>query len=99
MSNFQKPIVFMIARQHPFETSCSYLMDGFLRAMVQDTKALRSLLELCEIHIVPMLNVDGVIAGNSRVNLAGQDLNRQWHTSADDTRSEVTLVKRYLLGF
>jgi len=25
-----------------------------------------------------MLNIDGVINGNNRVNLAGVDLNRQW---------------------
>ena len=28
--------------------------------------------------IIPMLNVDGVINGSSRCNLAGVDLNRCW---------------------
>jgi murein tripeptide amidase MpaA len=36
------------------------------------------LLTLVEIHIVPMINPDGVISGNSRTNLAGVDLNRKW---------------------
>lgn len=28
--------------------------------------------------IIPMMNPDGVIYGNSRCNLAGVDINRQW---------------------
>ena len=28
--------------------------------------------------IIPMLNIDGVVNGNSRCNLAGFDLNRCW---------------------
>lgn len=28
--------------------------------------------------IIPMVNPDGVIHGNSRCNLAGLDLNRNW---------------------
>ena len=28
--------------------------------------------------IIPMLNIDGVVNGNYRCNLAGVDLNRQW---------------------
>jgi murein tripeptide amidase MpaA len=28
--------------------------------------------------VIPMVNPDGVIHGNSRCNLAGLDLNRQW---------------------
>lgn len=30
------------------------------------------------VYVVPMLNIDGVIHGNQRTNLAGQDLNRVW---------------------
>ena len=29
-------------------------------------------------HIVPMLNPDGVIQGNQRTDLAGYDMNRRW---------------------
>lgn len=29
-------------------------------------------------YIFPMLNIDGVINGSYRCNLAGVDLNRQW---------------------
>lgn len=31
-----------------------------------------------EFKIVPMINIDGVIAGNYRTSLSGMDLNRYW---------------------
>lgn len=37
-----------------------------------------TLLTLPRIKIVPMLNVDGVLTGNYRCNLAGVDLNRMY---------------------
>lgn len=45
---------------------------------------LHNLLAICEINIVPMLNPDGVIAGNSRLNLSGADLNRKWSNEETD---------------
>ena len=39
---------------------------------------MQKLLSVAEIHIAPMLNPDGVIIGNSRVNLGGVDMNRRW---------------------
>ena len=33
--------------------------------------------------IVPMLNPDGVILGNTRTGVAGKDLNRQYKKNAD----------------
>ena len=51
-----------------------------LRSLLKcDTDAtVQKLLALVEIHVVPMINPDGVIAGNSRVNMGGVDLNRKW---------------------
>ncbi len=33
------------------------------------------------IKIIPMINPDGVVLGNSRCNFHGYDLNRQWKKS------------------
>lgn len=30
------------------------------------------------IYVIPMLNIEGVVHGNQRTNLAGYDLNRRW---------------------
>lgn len=36
------------------------------------------LLTLCEFHIVPLLNPDGVFVGNTQLSLAGVDLTTHW---------------------
>jgi hypothetical protein len=44
----------------------------------------------------PMVNVDGVIYGNFRTNLAGFDLNRQWAEPNRYLHPEVFYLSRFL---
>lgn len=37
------------------------------------------MLDRFNIVLIPMVNPDGIIHGNSRCNLAGLDLNRNWN--------------------
>lgn len=70
-----------MARQHPGEVVGSYFMQSLLRTFTsQDPhEDIKALLSKYTVIMVPMVNVDGVIHGNSRCNLAGLDLNRQWY--------------------
>ena len=43
--------------------------------------------------IVPMINVDGVIAGNYRTSMAGNDLNRRYIEPDQRVHPEVCLIK------
>lgn len=79
------PAIWAVARQHPGEPGGSYMIEGFLRWVVSADPDAVTLRERAEIHAIPFLNPDGVLAGNQRVNLAGLDLNRQW---ANPTLSE-----------
>lgn len=36
------------------------------------------LLSCCNFHIIPMINPDGVVAGNYRTSFSGRDLNRKF---------------------
>ena len=72
------PAIWAVARQHPGEPGGSYMMEGFLRWAVSSDPEAVALRDRTEIHAIPFLNPDGVLAGNQRVNLAGLDLNRQW---------------------
>lgn len=46
--------------------------------------------------IVPMMNPDGVVTGNSRCNLSGADLNRKWGNPDPILHPEVFEVKKEL---
>jgi hypothetical protein len=67
---------FLSARVHPGETNASWMMAGVLRFITSSAPAAVVLRRHCVTRIVPMLNPDGVIMGNYRCSLAGQDLNR-----------------------
>jgi murein tripeptide amidase MpaA len=43
-------------------------------------------------HIVPMLNPDGVIAGNFRTSYSGKDLNRQFNKLNKYIFPEITAL-------
>uniref|UniRef100_A0A8C6IYG2 tubulin-glutamate carboxypeptidase n=1 Tax=Melopsittacus undulatus TaxID=13146 RepID=A0A8C6IYG2_MELUD len=75
-----RPYVFLVARVHPGESNASWVMKGTLEFLVSNDP-IADLLRKCFIFkIVPMLNPDGVINGNHRCSLSGDDLNRQWLT-------------------
>uniref|UniRef100_A0A8C8BMK7 ATP/GTP binding protein like 1 n=1 Tax=Otus sunia TaxID=257818 RepID=A0A8C8BMK7_9STRI len=74
----KRPYVFLMARVHPGESNASWVMKGTLEFLVS-SDPIADLLRKCFIFkIVPMLNPDGVINGNHRCSLSGDDLNRQW---------------------
>lgn len=46
--------------------------------------------------MIPMVNVDGVIHGNSRTNLLGYDLNRCWDRTGIIQASECEQVWKHI---
>ena len=64
---------------HPGETNASYIMQGFIKFITSTTHP--EAIELRKrfiFKIIPMTNPDGVIVGNYRTSLSGNDLNRQF---------------------
>ncbi|XP_076980252.1 cytosolic carboxypeptidase 4 isoform X2 [Tamandua tetradactyla] len=74
----QRPYQVITARVHPGESNASWVMKGALEFLVSSDPAARLLRENFIFKIIPMLNPDGVINGNHRCSLRGEDLNRQW---------------------
>ena len=75
--HIQKKGIFLTARVHPGETNSSYMMKGIIDFLVGSSFEARSLRRKCIFKIVPMLNPDGVVYGNTRCSLLGVDLNRR----------------------
>ena len=76
-SKYRKGIV-LTGRVHPGESGASFMMKGVIDFLTGPTLIAKMLRENFVFKVVPMLNPDGVINGNSRCSLAGVDLNRCW---------------------
>ena len=68
------------------------MFSGILHYLTGDTEAAETLRKLFIFKIVPMLNPDGVIVGNTRCNLAGADLNRQVGNKQDRNQMYYYLI-------
>ena len=66
------------ARVHPGETCASWTMQGLIEFICGNSPRARILRDNFVFKVVPMLNPDGVINGQYRCSLSGNDLNRQW---------------------
>jgi cytosolic carboxypeptidase protein 2/3 len=71
-----KKYVIVCARVHPGESNSSYIMHGFLDFITGNSEIAKDLRRKIVFRIVPMTNPDGVICGNYRTSLSGNDLNR-----------------------
>ena len=91
--NKKKPIVIVTARIHPGETSGSFLMEGFLRYISSSSLSAHKLCQNVIFKIIPMLNPDGVLLGNYRVNISGEDLNRNFSSPDPLLHPEITRIK------
>jgi hypothetical protein len=73
-----RPVVYIVSRVHPSESVSSYSIEGFISKLIDGSPFCRALLKLLIFKIVPMINPDGVVVGNFRTNLSGEDLNRRY---------------------
>jgi len=76
------------------------MVEGFIHKLLNTKdKTYWPMLSLCDIHIIPMVNPDGVVAGNSSCNFGGVDMNRRWGDTVlkSHVTPEITVVKDYLL--
>ncbi|XP_039075745.1 cytosolic carboxypeptidase 1 isoform X2 [Hyaena hyaena] len=91
-----RPYVFLSARVHPGETNASWVMKGTLEYLMSNNPTAQSLRESYIFKIVPMLNPDGVVNGNHRCSLSGEDLNRQWQSPNPDLHPTIYHAKGLL---
>ena len=96
--NSAKKAVIMIARQHPGETVGSHVIKGCINYLLGDSEEAKKLRELYTFHIVPMMNPDGVLVGNSRTSFAGCDLNRRWSKPNEIIHPEIYYTKSIILN-
>lgn len=69
------------------------MLEGFIQFLNGSNKEAQELRKRVNFFIVPMVNPDGVIIGNTRTSAAGKDLNRQFLLANRDQYPEVALIK------
>ena len=89
----KKKVIYIQARLHAAETHGSLIMRNIIRELTQNQDRYDQVLHSHIIKLVPMVNPDGVVIGNSRSSLAGVDLNRRWSNPSSIMHPEVYFLK------
>ena len=74
----QKKTVWLVARQHAWETGTSYVLEGALRFISSEDPVAKRLRATTLFKFTPTMDPDGCAAGKVRFNANGYDLNRHW---------------------
>ncbi len=86
--------VWLMFRQHSWETGSSWVGDGAVRALAKSA-------ELRKSHtwkILPMADPDGVARGGVRFNKFGFDLNRNWDVNGVAKMPEIAAQRKAILS-
>ena len=92
----RKKYVIVAGRVHPGESNSSWMMQGFIRYLLGNSLQAKQLRKRLIFKIVPMINVDGVIIGNYRTSMAGNDLNRRYVEPNPRLHPEVCAIKNLI---
>ena len=94
----KKPAVWLMFRQHSWESGSSWVGDAAVRELLQDES--KELREKIVWKILPLCDPDGVARGGVRFNAKGFDLNRNWDVNDAGNMPEITAqraaVKQWL---
>ena len=86
----------MWSRVHPGETNASWITHGIIEYLLSDSLVSKELRNRVIFHIIPMINPDGVVAGNHRCSFIGKDINRWFERPHQQLEPEPFLVRKHL---
>ncbi len=87
----ERPVVWLQARQHAWESGTSFVMEGALRFLTSDDPSARALRRRAVFVFTPMVDPDGCATGQVRFNANGYDVNRHWDEV--DLRNKAFLAR------
>ena len=94
-----KRVVWLMARQHAWETGTSWVADGAVRFLVSPDPDAVQIRRATVFKVIPVFDVDGAAEGTVRFNAAGYDNNRNWDTAGAASMPEITAIRKALLAW
>lgn len=92
-----KRVVWLMARQHAWETGTSWVADGAVRYLLSDDARAVRLRRSTIFKIFPTFDPDGVAEGAVRFNVNGYDNNRNWDTADPERMPEIAAARKIML--
>ena len=94
-----KKVLWLMARQHAWESGTSWVMDGALRFLLGDDSAAARLRDDFICKFFPMADPDGVARGGVRFNAHGYDVNRNWDITDPALMPEIAAMRAAVLDW
>jgi hypothetical protein len=95
----QKKVVWLMFRQHSWETGSSWAGEGALRYLLSDAPQAALMRLEAIFKIFPMADPDGVARGGVRFNKNGYDLNRNWDAVDPKLMPEIAAQRQAILDW
>jgi murein tripeptide amidase MpaA len=95
----QKKVIWLMFRQHAWETGSSWACDGGVRFLLSNDERAARIRDQVIFKIFPMADPDGVADGGVRFNRHGYDLNRNWDTPNPQLMPEIYAQRRAILDW
>jgi len=95
----RKAVIWLIFRQHAWETGSSWAADGAVRFLLSEDERAARIRDHIIFKIFPLADPDGVARGGVRFNLNGYDLNRNWDTPDPQTMPEIWAQRKSVLDW
>jgi hypothetical protein len=95
----QKKVVWLMFRQHSWETGSSWVGEGAIRFLLSSDPIATRIRKDTIFKILPMQDPDGVFRGGVRFNAYGFDLNRNWDTDDPVKMPEITAARNAILDW
>ena len=90
----QKRVIWLMARQHAWESPTSWVAEGALRFLLSSDAAAARIRDTAIFKIFPMADPDGVARGGVRFNANGYDLNRNWDAVDPKLMPEIAAQRK-----
>ena len=94
-----KKVIWLMARQHAWESGTSWVAEGALRFLLSDDPVALEIRRGFVFKIFPMADPDGVARGGVRYNARGYDLNRNWDAVDPALMPEIHSQRKAILDW